>query len=117
MMLQRPVGVHGTVKDISGKPTPGLYVAAYPADQFPLFQMFVIRLIADHITKTDANGFYHLDLESGKKYYLVAREKIGEAPDHLELYGLYEGSANHSLTVGPGIEGSAVDITVEKIMP
>jgi hypothetical protein len=47
----------------------------------------------------------------------VAREKIGEAPDNPELYGLYEGNANHSITVEPGFENSAVDITVESIMP
>jgi hypothetical protein len=117
MMLQRPVAVQGTVKDISGKPASGLYVAAYPADQFPLFQMFVVRLITNHITKTDENGRYHLNLEHGKAYYLVAREKIGEAPDHMELYGLYEGTANHSYTVQPGIGNSDVDVTVERIMP
>ncbi|MDX1775928.1 MAG: hypothetical protein R3297_05055 [Desulfobulbales bacterium] len=117
MMLQQPVRVSGTVRDISGKPTGGLYVSAYSAEQFPLFQMFVIRLITDHITKTDANGRYSLDLENGREYYLVAREKIGEAPDRLELYGLYEGSANHSFTVGPDLQDREIDITVERIMP
>ena len=117
MMLQRPVRIHGTVKDVSGKPSEGLYVTAYSAEQFPLFQMFVIRLITDHITRTDANGRYHLDLERGKKYYLVARERIGEAPDHMELYGLYEGSANHSFTAGTDLQNPDIDITVERIMP
>lgn len=117
MILQRPVAINGSVTDISGRPVAGLYVTAYPAEQFPLFQMFVIRLISDHITRTDSNGRYQLDLERGKPYYLVAREKIGEAPDHLELYGLYEGTANHSITVEPSIVNSSVDIVVEPIMP
>ena len=115
--LKRPVQVQGTIKDISGKPLQGLYVSAYPAEQFPLFQMFVIRLITDHITKTDENGRYNLELESGKSYYLVAREKIGEAPDHPEMYGLFEGNANHSITVEAGTTNISFDITVEKIMP
>jgi hypothetical protein len=117
VLLQDGVALQGTVRDVSGRPQPGLYVSAYPAEQFPLFQMFVIRLITDHITKTDANGRYRLLLEKGSSYYLVAREKIGEAPDHPERYGLYEGSANHSITVGPGKDLSQVDITVEQIMP
>lgn len=117
MMLQRPVPVQGTIRDISGNPLPGLYVSAYPADQFPLFQMFVIRLITDHITKTDENGRYLLELESGKSYYLVAREKIGEAPDHPEKYGLFEGNANHSITIEAADINVSFDITVEEIMP
>jgi hypothetical protein len=117
VLLRDGVALQGTVRDVSGRPQPGLYVSAYPAEQFPLFQMFVIRLITDHITKTDANGRYRLLLEKGSSYYLVAREKIGEAPDHPERYGLYEGSANHSITVGPGKDLSQVDITVEQIMP
>ncbi len=117
MMLKQPVTVAGTVFDISGQPAGGLYITAYPAEQFPLFQMFVIRLITDHMARTDENGNYTLDLEAGKTYYLVAREKIGEAPDNPELYGLYEGNANHSITVGPDIDNSQVDIVVERIMP
>lgn len=116
-VLQHAVALQGTVRDVNGRPQQGLYVSAYPAEQFPLFQMFVIRLITDHITKTDANGRYQLLLERGRSYYLVAREKIGEAPDHPEQYGLYEGSANHSITVGPGEDLSQVDITVGRIMP
>jgi len=116
-MLQRPVEVSGIVRDTSGNPVPGLYVSAYEAETFPLFQMFVIRLITDYMAKTDKNGSYQLELEADKTYYLVARERIGEAPDHLEFYGLYEGNANHSITVGPGINTSQTDIVVERIMP
>jgi hypothetical protein len=116
-MLQRPVQVSGIVRDISGNPVPDLYVSAYDAETFPLFQMFVIRMITDYMAKTDENGSYQLDLEAGKTYYLVAREMLGEAPDHMEFYGLYEGNANHSITVGPGVDTSQTDIVVERIMP
>lgn len=116
-MLQRAVTVGGTITDLSGKPMEGLYVTAYPADQFPLFQMYVIRLITKYMAQTDESGQYQLNLEAGGTYYLVAREKIGEAPDHLEFYGLYEGNPNHSITVGPDMDTSKVDIVVERIMP
>jgi hypothetical protein len=116
-MLQQPIEVSGIVRDISGIPAADLYVTAYEAETFPLFQMFVIRLMTDYMTKTDSRGWYRLELEAGKSYYLVAREKIGEPPDHMELYGLYEGSTNHSITVGPGLDTSSVDIVVERIMP
>jgi hypothetical protein len=116
-MLQRPIKVSGTITDLAGKPMEGLYVSAYPADQFPLFQMYVIRMITEYMAQTDKNGQYRLNLEAGRTYYLVARERIGDAPDHLELYGLYEGNVNHSITVGPDIDTSQVDIVVEGIMP
>ena len=116
-MLQQPMGVSGIVSDTAGNHVPGLYVSAYEAETFPLFQMFAIRLITDAMAKTDENGSYQLELEAGKTYYLVAREKLGEAPDHMEFYGLYEGNANHSITVGPGIDASQTDIVVERIMP
>ncbi len=115
--MQQPIAVTGTVRDISGNPVSGLYVSAYETETFPLFQMFVIRLMTDNMAKTDTDGAYRLELEAGRSYYLVAREKIGEAPDHMELYGLYEGSANHSITVGPDIDTSRTDIVVERIMP
>lgn len=106
----------GKVTDLVGIPRPDFYVSAYPANIFPLFQMYVIRLITRHIVQTDQQGRYQLELDPGE-YYLVAREKIGEAPDHLEFYGLYEGNANHAIVVGRSDKTDNVDIVVEQIMP
>jgi len=109
--------ISGRVLDLAGNPKPGLYVAAYPANGNVLFQMHILRLITTFITKTDAAGRFSLRLDDAGLYYLVAREILGEAPNPHELYGLYEGNANHSITVSAGEKKDAVTIYVDRIMP
>ena len=112
-----PVSViAGRVTDLDGLPMAGLVVSAYPADDLPLFQMYVLRFKSDYLAKTDPKGFFRLELKPGS-YYLVAREKVGDAPSPQEHYGLYEGSANHSLTVRQGETRSGIQLMVEPIMP
>ncbi|MEW6427539.1 MAG: hypothetical protein AB1568_05840 [Thermodesulfobacteriota bacterium] len=111
-----PAQLSGTVVDPAGRPQPGLIVTAYSAEEYPLFQMYVLRLISPHITRTDAGGNFRLALPGGS-YYLVARENLGAAPDQGERYGLYEGSANHSIAVAAGRETTGATITVGPIMP
>jgi hypothetical protein len=108
--------IAGRVTDLDGAPMPGLVVSAYPADDLPLFQMYVLRFKSNFLAKTDAKGFFRLEMDPGS-YYIVAREKVGDAPNVGEHYGLYEGSANHSLAVGSGETKTGIQILVEKIMP
>lgn len=116
-------GISGPVSIIAGRvtalddtPMPGLIVSAYPADDLPLFQMYILRFKSDYITKTDANGFFRLVVKPGS-YYIVTREKVGDAPNAHENYGIYEGSANHSLTVASGENINGIHLLVEPIMP
>jgi len=105
----------GTVTDIAGKLRAGLFVQAYPAKNQPLFQMHIIRAITRHMAQTDEKGRYRIDLQPGE-YYLVARQRVGEAPERLEYYGLYEGTFNHSINIIPGKVQTEADIVVERIM-
>ena len=108
--------IAGQVTDTHDQPMPGLVVTAYPGDQMPLFQMYVLRFRSDFITKTDDKGFFHLEVRPGT-YYIVARELVGDAPKAGERYGLYEGNANHSVSLKAGETKSDIQITVEPIMP
>lgn len=108
--------VAGRVTDLDGHGLPGLVVSAYPADDLPLFQMYVLRFKSEFLTKTDDKGFFRLEMRPGS-YYIVAREKVGDAPNEHEYYGLYEGTANHSLTVGSGETKNGIQLFVEPIMP
>ncbi len=109
--------ISGRVVDLSGKPQAGLFVAAYPASKNTLFQMYLMRLITQSITKTDDEGHFQMTVDNGGTYFLLAREKLGEAPERNEYYGLYEGEVNHSITLAPGEQRNDVQILVEKIMP
>ena len=108
--------IAGRVTDLDGNGKAGLVVSAYPADDLPLFQMYVLRFKSNFLAKTDAKGVFRLELIPGS-YYIVAREKVGDAPDPHEYYGLYEGTANHSLAVRSGETKSGIQILVEPIMP
>lgn len=108
--------IAGRVTDLDNTPMPGLVVSAYPADDLPLFQMYVLRFKSNFLAKTDAKGFFRLEVDPGA-YYIVAREKVGDAPNASEPYGLYEGTANHSLAVGLGENKTGIQIVVEPIMP
>lgn len=108
--------IAGRVTTVDGAAMPGLVVSAYPADELPLFQMYVLRFKSDFLAKTDSKGFFRLELSPGS-YYLVAREKVGDAPTPREHYGLYEGNANHSLAVASGETKNGIQIMVEPIMP
>jgi len=108
--------IAGRVTDLDGRPMPGLVVSAYPADDLPLFQMYVLRFKSEFIVPTDKKGFFRLEVQPGS-YYLVAREKVGDAPNVGEHYGLFEGNANHSLNVGQGETKNGIQLIVEPIMP
>lgn len=113
---KRPATISGLVTDINGSPREGLVITAYPADELKLFQMYIVRFKTQFMATTDKTGRYNLDLENGS-YYLVARERVGEAPAPQEYYGLYEGTANHNIVVRPGEARSDANITVGRIMP
>ncbi len=114
--ISKPAVIAGRVTNLEGIPLNELYISAYPADEVQLFQMYVLRLKTEHMTRTDENGFFRLELGSGT-YYLVARDKVGDAPLAGEYYGIYEGSPNHSITIKPNEIKTGVHIIAESIMP
>ncbi|MEW6220504.1 MAG: carboxypeptidase-like regulatory domain-containing protein [Thermodesulfobacteriota bacterium] len=112
-----PTLIQGQVVDLAGLPLAGLYVTAYPADQHPLFQMHAIRLLTPAMTMSDEAGRFRLRLPAGGSYYLQAREHLGAAPVAGERFGLYQGSANHSLAVAAGEMRAGIELLAGPIMP
>ena len=112
----KPAFISGRVTDINGMSLNDLYISAYPTGDVNLFQMYVLRLKTKHMTRTDEKGFFRLELGSGS-YYLVAREKVGDAPLAGEYYGIYEGTPNHSINLKPNEVKAGVHIFAETIMP
>jgi len=114
--IKKPAFISGRVTDLNGLPLGDLYISAYPTGDVNLFQMYVLRLKTEHMTRTDKKGFFRLELGNGS-YYLVAREKVGDAPLAGEYYGMYEGTPNHSITLKPNEVKAGVHIFAETIMP
>ncbi|NTV14778.1 MAG: hypothetical protein HGA96_12740 [Desulfobulbaceae bacterium] len=112
-----PTRISGQITDSTGKPRAGLTISAYPSNGLELFQMHIIRLITDNMGYSDHEGRFTIELKNGGNYYIIAREKVGEAPDRNEYYGLYEGSPNHSITINRGESIRGIDVTVDHIMP
>lgn len=109
--------ISGIITDSTGKPRPGLTITAYPSNGLEIFQMHVVRLISENMGHSDQDGRYRIELPDGGKFYIVAREKVGEAPDRGEYYGLYEGSANHSVVIKKGDNLTGINVVVDRIMP
>lgn len=114
--IKKPAFITGRVTTLNGLPLNDLYISAYPATDDNLFQMYFLRLKTEHMTRTDNKGFFRLELRSGS-YYLVARERVGDAPIAGEYYGIYEGSPNHSIKLDPNEIKTGVHIVAESIMP
>ena len=83
----------GQVVDQSGQPLAGLHVFAYrekvighnrPAGLSPV---------------TGADGRFEVNLPAAGVYYIGAREYYGDSPAPGELFGMYEGSADHGLQI------------------
>lgn len=111
------MSIGGRVTDADGKPVSGAVVSAYNAGRDRLFQMHIIRTKTPNMAITDADGRYRIGLVQPGMYYVVARQKSGEAPDAGELFGLFEGSANHSVDVAEGNELTEIDIQTAPVMP
>lgn len=116
-VVATPTRISGRITDPTGAPRPGLTITAYPANGLDLFQMHIVRLISDNMGRSDQDGRFTIELKNEGNYYIIAREKVGEAPDRGEYYGLYEGSANHSIMINRGENLKGIDVVVDRIMP
>jgi hypothetical protein len=116
--LERPVSVFnikGRVTDLRGNPKNGLYVMAYKGKPSHMFKMLYVRTMPDYLVKTDEKGHYTINAAEKGTYYMVARERIGEAPAKGEYYGLYENNADHSVVPAED-PVNGIDIVVSRVM-
>ncbi|MFW8601233.1 carboxypeptidase-like regulatory domain-containing protein [Desulfobacterota bacterium M19] len=108
--------IAGRITNLAGHPVGGLFISAYSTDDQRLFEMYIVRFKSKYMTRSNNQGFFRLELPAGS-YYLVARQRMGEAPVSGEYYGLYEGNSNHSITVGTGEFRTGIQLRVSHIMP
>lgn len=101
-----PTSVSGRVMRRDGTPVAEARVLLYDDPQMLNRPLYVSR-------PSSADGRYQLSFPAGGHYYLAAREALGGAPAPGELYGRYDGSPDHSLTIETGQQLQGLDIVVE----
>ncbi len=99
----------GRVVDPAGQGVAGVHVFAY-----------VDRVIGHQrpaaiSTPTVADGRFLVNLPEPGTYYVGAREAYGDSPAPGELFGMYEESADHGLTLEKGNNLDNVRIVVEPV--
>ena len=99
----------GTVVDDQGLGVAGVHVFAY-----------VDRVIGHQrpaaiSTPTSDDGRFVVNLPEPGTYYVGARQAYGDSPAPGELFGMYDESADHGLTVEEGQELNNLKIMVEPV--
>jgi len=97
--------IKGRILNKSGAPVSGARAILYNEPQMLNRPLYVSQ-------PTAADGTFVLSFPSGGTYYLAARQELGGAPAPGELYGTWDGSPDHALTVTTGEQRSNIIVTV-----
>ena len=100
--------VEGRIVDAGGMPVRGAYAALYDNPDLLNRPVFLSEA-------TGADGVYRLPVPVPGKYFLGARSGYGGSPAPGDLYGRYEGNAEHSVVLKAGDRMGGVDIVVAPV--
>jgi hypothetical protein len=100
----------GTVTDGQGHPVSGVHVFAYLEPEMGHHKPAALSSL------TDAMGSYSISLPGKGRYYIGARSGYGDNPAPGELFGHYQGTPDHSLTLKSGEAVTNVDMVVERVL-
>lgn len=101
--------LRGIVTDPAGKGVAGVHVFVYTD------KVIGHQRPAALSTPTGADGAFVVRLPAPGTYYVGARQLYGDSPAPGELFGMYEESADHGLTVRAGEKPAELKIVVEPI--
>ena len=103
-------GFEGVITDREGRPVQGLHVFAYLEPEMGHHKPAALSSI------TDEQGKYQLFLPKAGKYYVGARHGYGDNPTPGEMFGHYEGTPDHSLTIESTRFLEEIGITVNRVL-
>jgi len=101
--------LRGTVTDSAGQGVAGMHVFAYTD------RVIGHQRPAALSTPTGPDGAFTVNLPAPGTYYVGARQLYGDSPTPGELFGMFEESADHGLSVEAGETVEALQIVVEPI--
>ncbi len=100
--------IEGRILGRDGTPRRGVYAALYDNPDLLNRPVFLSDV-------TGPDGRYRLPVPAPGTYYLGARVGYGGSPAPGGLYGRYEGSPDHSVTVREGSRLTGIDIVVDEV--
>lgn len=100
--------ISGRILDQSGAPVAGVRALLYDDPSMLNRPLYVSQ-------PTSAEGLFVLSFPAGGTYFLAARNELGGTPAPGELYGRYQGSEDHSITVETGESLKDMEIRVEEV--
>lgn len=100
--------VEGRILDAGGRPRQGAYAALYDNPGLLNRPLFLSEVSGE-------DGRYRLPVPVPGRYFLGARSGYGGSPAPGDLYGRYEGTPDHSVTVGEGDRLTGFDIVVNEV--
>jgi hypothetical protein len=103
-------GFSGTVTDKQGRPVSGVHVFAYLEPEMGHHKPAALSSL------TDSKGRYTISLSEPGRYYVGARDGYGDNPAPGELFGHYQGTPDHSLTLKSEETLPNVDMVVERVL-
>jgi hypothetical protein len=98
----------GRILDRRGDPVAGVRAVLYDDGQMLNRPLYVSQ-------PSGADGAFVLSFPEGGTYFLAARDTLGGAPGPGDLYGTYDASDDHSLSLETGEKRSGIDIVVEEM--
>lgn len=101
--------LRGVVTDAAGKGVAGVHVFAYTD------KVIGHQRPAALSTPTGSDGVFVVRLPAPGTYYVGARQLYGDSPAPGELFGMFEESADHGLTIKAGERRDTLKIVVEPI--
>jgi hypothetical protein len=101
--------LRGVVTDPAGRGVAGVHVFAYTD------RVIGHQRPAALSTPTGSDGAFVVHLPAPGAYYVGARQLYGDSPAPGELFGMFEESADHGMTIKAGETRESVRIVVEPI--
>ncbi len=100
--------IEGRILGPDGTPRRGIYAALYDNPDLLNRPIFISE-------STGENGRYRLSVPAPGVYYLGARSGYGGSPAPGDLYGRYEGNAEHAVTIREGDRLTGLDVVVSEV--
>jgi hypothetical protein len=104
----RPGTIEGRIVDRDGHPVSGVYAALYENP----------RMVDRPVVRSEpssSDGFFQLAVPVPGRYFLGARSGYGGAPAAGSWFGIWNGSADHSIPIKTGEVRDRVEIVVDKL--